>query len=149
MVRGSAFNQTDKLGNAHLRIDFAQQMNVVGHRFDLQNLRTGFFCHFLNQRFKPYPYLFREHFTPVLRAPDDVVPAAVRHVSVALPLRFQRHNIGYIDPMPYNTTTKSRRPYIPVAEARGLRPKFAKASNPLKRMTLAPFLSACSAWLQF
>jgi hypothetical protein len=50
----------------------------------------------------------------------------LRHVLVALPTRFQRHEINYTAPMLYNERLNSNLPYIPVAEARGLRAKSAK-----------------------
>ena len=53
VVRGSAFDQADKLGNAQVRVHLARQVNVVGHHFEFQDVRSGFFGHFRHDRFEP------------------------------------------------------------------------------------------------
>ena len=74
MVRGSTLNQSHKLRTAELRVNFAQQVNVVGHHFDLQHVASRFFGQSVNQFFKPLGHLFRKHFAPVFGALAGSMP---------------------------------------------------------------------------
>jgi hypothetical protein len=71
--RGLTFNLLYEFVDAVLRINLKQKMNVVGHNFQLNNLRLSFFCNLFNQTFETAFDVTDQYFSSVFWTPNDVV----------------------------------------------------------------------------
>ena len=90
-MRRPTLDEPHKLRDPELRINFAEQMNVLRHDFQLDDLGLGFRRNFVNNLFKPSGDRLVQHFSPVLRTENNVVRARVHDISVRLILRLRRH----------------------------------------------------------
>ena len=70
--RRAAFAEPNELGDALMRRDFAQDMNVVGRDLKFQDFAFQFGVDFLDDDLKPFGNVACENLPSVLRAEDDV-----------------------------------------------------------------------------
>jgi hypothetical protein len=72
--------------DAKLRIDLNEQVDVVGHDFEFDQIGLGLSHDVLKDFLQPLVHSGRQNRTSILRAPHDVVLASIDDVSVALVL---------------------------------------------------------------
>jgi hypothetical protein len=69
-----------------LRIDFHEQVNMVGHHLDTEQRGLRLRRHVANDLLQPFVYLIDQDGAAEFRAPHDVVLAEIDDVSIALVL---------------------------------------------------------------
>lgn len=77
--------------NPELRIAVNQQMNMVGHHFNLLQSAIAFLANFGGNAFESHIDTLNQHVSPVFRAPDDVVIAVENDISAGS----DRHCVDY------------------------------------------------------
>ena len=80
--RGTAFAEPNELGDALLRRDFAQDVNVFGHDLKFQDFAIKFGGDFLDDALEPFGYLACQYLPAVLRAKDYMIFTGVNAVDV-------------------------------------------------------------------
>jgi hypothetical protein len=82
-VRAVAFEQLHQTVNAELRIAANEQMDVIGHDLQLDEVLPPALDLLSENRFEPFIYRWHEHLASVLRAEDDVISTDIDDVVVA------------------------------------------------------------------
>jgi hypothetical protein len=110
---GLTFNLLYQFVDAVLGIDLDQKMNVVGHDFQLDNLRLSLFCDLSNQTFETVFDGTDQYLSSVLWTPNNMVFARVDHVVVGSIAHRRQYTL-----QSYITLSKPS-PYIPISKERG------------------------------
>jgi hypothetical protein len=78
----ATLHQLDQGVDAELRIDAHQNVYMVGHNLNLDQVAPRFGGHIAQDLFQPFVDAIYQHATPILRAPNDMVSAYVGDVVV-------------------------------------------------------------------
>jgi len=81
--------------NAKLWIHLAQQMNVVRHNFQLNDLSSQFDCRLVDDLFQAPAHTIHKHRAPILGAPDHMIFAGIDNVSIAFEWNICSHKGDY------------------------------------------------------
>ncbi len=80
--RRAAFDEFDELVNSKLRVNPAEQMNVVKQDFQFNEFALSFLGDFMDNGFQPLGDVGGQNLPAVLWAKDDVVLAGIGYVVV-------------------------------------------------------------------
>ena len=80
--RRTPLAEPNELGDALLRRDFAQDVNVFGHDLKFQDFAIKFGGDFLDDALEPFGYLACQYLPAVLRAKDYMIFTGVNAVDV-------------------------------------------------------------------
>jgi hypothetical protein len=78
----ATLHQLDQGVNTELRIDADQNMYMVGHNLDLDQVAPCFSGHIAQDLFQPFVNAIHQHAAPILWAPNDMVGAYVGDIVI-------------------------------------------------------------------
>ena len=90
-MRGNALDVAHRSINPILRVYLNQQMDVVGHNLQFQNVCADAFSNTIYQFLQSRFYLTNQNLTPVLRTPDNMIFTGIDNI----PIRFIFHEKQY------------------------------------------------------
>jgi hypothetical protein len=90
-MRRPTFHQPNKLRDPELGIDFAQQVNMIRHDFQFNNLGLGVDGNLVDDFFTSNRDSFVQYLATIFRTENDVVLARVHDVSIRFVLLLRGH----------------------------------------------------------
>jgi hypothetical protein len=78
----SAFHQLDQRVDTELRVNANQDMHMVGHYFDFEQVAFVFVRHFAQDYFEAIIYATEQNLAPIFRTPNHMVLTGVGDVIV-------------------------------------------------------------------